>query len=71
MPLRGPHPVNLARKADAEVLRVGPLTIRVLEDGTRTQDRVSAILLEVPAGKSGPPMHWYLSSVPYPLSPPN
>ncbi|KAK4166477.1 hypothetical protein QBC43DRAFT_313797 [Cladorrhinum sp. PSN259] len=59
MPLRGPHPVNLARKADAEVLRVGPLTIRILEDGTRTQDRVSAILLEVPAGKSGPPMHWH------------
>jgi quercetin dioxygenase-like cupin family protein len=59
MPIRGPVPVNLAKRDTAEVLRVGPLTIRVLEDGSRTENRVGGVLLEVPAGKSGPPMHWH------------
>jgi uncharacterized cupin superfamily protein len=59
MPIRGPVPVNLAKRDTAETLRVGPLTIRVLEDGSRTENRVSGVLLEVPAGKSGPPMHWH------------
>ncbi|KAK1759485.1 hypothetical protein QBC47DRAFT_372097 [Echria macrotheca] len=59
MPLRGPVPVKLYKGDEAETLKVGPLTIRVFEDGSLTGDRVSAILLEVPAGKSGPPMHWH------------
>ncbi|KAK5653379.1 hypothetical protein OQA88_9072 [Cercophora sp. LCS_1] len=59
MPLRGSVPVKLYKKEETEVLRVGALTIRVYEDGSLTQDRVSGVLLEVPAGKSGPPMHWH------------
>ncbi|KAK3503461.1 RmlC-like cupin domain-containing protein [Neurospora crassa] len=59
MPVRGPVPVNLATRQAAEVLKVGPMTIRVSEDGSRTGDRISAILLELPAGVSGPPMHWH------------
>jgi uncharacterized cupin superfamily protein len=35
------------------------MTITVFEDGSLTENRVSAVLLEVPAGKSGPPMHWH------------
>jgi hypothetical protein len=59
MPFRGPVNVKLYKKDTAEVLRVGPLTIRVYEDGSLTDNRVSGVLLEVPAGKSGPPMHWH------------
>ncbi|KXX83414.1 Auxin-binding protein ABP20 [Madurella mycetomatis] len=59
MPIRGPAPVKLYQKEAAETLRVGPMTIRVYEDGSLTENRVSAVLLEVPAGKSGPPMHWH------------
>ncbi|KAK0707568.1 RmlC-like cupin domain-containing protein [Lasiosphaeris hirsuta] len=59
MPQRGPVPVKLFKKEEAEILRVGPLTIRVYEDGSLTENRVSGVLLEVPAGKSGPPMHWH------------
>lgn len=59
MPVRGPVPVNLATRQAAEVLKVGPMTIRVYEDGSRTGDRISAILLEIPPGVSGPPMHWH------------
>jgi quercetin dioxygenase-like cupin family protein len=59
MPIRGPVNVKLYKKDTAETLRVGPLTIRVLEDGSLTENRVSGVLLEIPAGKSGPPMHWH------------
>ncbi|KAK4219981.1 auxin-binding protein ABP20 [Rhypophila decipiens] len=59
MSSHGPVPVKLTKKEAAETLKVGPLTIRVYEDGTLTQDRVSGVLIEIPAGKSGPPMHWH------------
>ncbi|KAL2132097.1 hypothetical protein VTI74DRAFT_4220 [Chaetomium olivicolor] len=59
MPLRGPVSVHLSTKDAAEILRVGPLTIRVYEDGSGTENRVSGVLIEVPAGQSGPPMHWH------------
>lgn len=59
MPLRGPVPAKLYKKDAAETLRLGPLTMRVYEDGSLTENRVSSVLLEVPAGKSGPPMHWH------------
>ncbi|KAK4147492.1 uncharacterized protein C8A04DRAFT_24745 [Dichotomopilus funicola] len=59
MPIRGPISTKLYKKDVAETLRVGPLTIRVYEDGSLTENRVSAVLLELPAGTSGPPMHWH------------
>ncbi|AEO64068.1 uncharacterized protein THITE_2109814 [Thermothielavioides terrestris NRRL 8126] len=59
MPIRRPVPVKLYKKDAAETLRIGPLTIRVYEDGSLTENRVSGVLLEVPAGQSGPPMHWH------------
>lgn len=59
MASRGPVPVILTKREAAETLKVGPLTIRVYEDGSLTQDRVSGVLIEIPAGKSGPPMHWH------------
>ena len=59
MPIRGPVAVKLCKKEEAETLHVGPMTIRIYEDGSLTENRVSAVLLQVPAGKSGPPMHWH------------
>ncbi|KAK0629148.1 RmlC-like cupin domain-containing protein [Bombardia bombarda] len=56
---RGPVSVKLFKKETAEILRVGPMTIRVYEDGSLTENRVSGVLLELPAGQSGPPMHWH------------
>ena len=35
------------------------MTVRVYEDGSLTENRVSAITVELPAGGSGPPMHWH------------
>ena len=59
MPIRGPVPVKLYKLDKAETLQIGPLTIRVYEDGSLTENRVSSILIEIPAGQSGPPMHWH------------
>lgn len=59
MPIRGPVHAKLHKKDAAETLHVGPLTIRIYEDGSLTENRVSGVLLEIPAGKSGPPMHWH------------
>ncbi|KAK4190942.1 hypothetical protein QBC35DRAFT_460649 [Podospora australis] len=59
MPLRGPRPVKLYKSTQTETLKIGPLTVKIYEDGSLTENRVSAVLIEVPAGKSGPPMHWH------------
>lgn len=56
---RGPAPVKLYRKDDAEVLMLGPITCYVFEDGSHTDNRVGAVLLMIPPGTSGPPMHWH------------
>ncbi|KAG6361543.1 hypothetical protein INS49_009770 [Diaporthe citri] len=58
-PNRGPAPVKLYRKDDAEVLTLGPITCYVFEDGSHTDNRVGAVLLMIPPGVSGPPMHWH------------
>lgn len=58
-PNRGPAPVKLYRKDDAEVLILGPITCYVFEDGSHTDNRVGAVLLMIPPGVSGPPMHWH------------
>lgn len=51
--------MKLYKKEETETLHVGPMTIRIYEDGSLTENRVSGVLLKVPAGKSGPPMHWH------------
>lgn len=56
---RGPVPVKLFRKEDAEVLTLGPITCYVFEDGSHTDNRVGAVLLMIPPGAKGPPMHWH------------
>ncbi|KAK8038009.1 hypothetical protein PG994_014776 [Apiospora phragmitis] len=59
MPLRGPVPVNHCTRANAERVVVGPTTIYIYEDGSRTDSRIGCLVLELPAGASGPPMHWH------------
>ena len=44
--------------ADAgEILQIGPIRIRVLEDGSCTDNRIGAVEITVPAGVAGPPPH--------------
>lgn len=43
-----------------ELPEMGPTRIRILEDGSRTDNRIGAIASMMPAGVSGPPQHRHL-----------
>lgn len=46
--------------ADAgEIIQIGPIRIRVLEDGTHTDNRLGAVEITVPPGVAGPPPHFH------------
>ncbi len=52
--------VNLITAEAGELLVVGQTRIRVLEDGSRTDNRIGAIASTMPAGVAGPPQHRHL-----------
>ncbi|KAK6431619.1 hypothetical protein LTR95_012223 [Oleoguttula sp. CCFEE 5521] len=37
----------------------GGLTLRVMEDGSKTDNRIGAVELTIPANTKGPPPHWH------------
>ena len=51
---------NLTTANTGELLKVGPTRIRVLEDGSLTDNRIGAIASLLPAGVSGPWQHRHL-----------
>lgn len=51
---------NLIFADSGELLEIGPTRIRVLEDGSRTDNRIGAIASILPSGISGPPQHRHL-----------
>lgn len=52
--------VNLTTAGAGELLEVGPARIRILESGSRTDNRIGAIASMLPAGVPGPPQHRHL-----------
>ena len=52
--------VNLIASEGGELLEVGVTRIRVLEDGSLTDNRIGAVASVMPAGVSGPPQHRHL-----------
>jgi mannose-6-phosphate isomerase-like protein (cupin superfamily) len=44
---------------DDEVVQIGPIRIRILEDGTETDHRISMAEITVPPKTDGPPQHWH------------
>jgi hypothetical protein len=42
-----------------EILQIGPLKLEVLEDGSGTDRRLSAVYIYVPPRTPGPPQHWH------------
>lgn len=38
---------------------MGPTTIRILEDGTHTDNRIGSISLTIAPNTEGPPIHWH------------
>lgn len=52
--------VNVTTISDGEVIRLGPVQIRVLEDGSRTDNRIGAVEITLPPSLPGPPQHFHL-----------
>ncbi|KAI9047277.1 hypothetical protein LZ554_008728 [Drepanopeziza brunnea f. sp. 'monogermtubi'] len=42
-----------------EVLQMGPVTIRILEDGRNTDNRIGSMVLTIQPRTPGPPIHWH------------
>jgi len=49
--------ITLVSRETGEVLQVGPVRIRVLEDGSRTDNRIGAVEVTVPARTAPTPPH--------------
>jgi mannose-6-phosphate isomerase-like protein (cupin superfamily) len=47
--------VNVTAREEGEVIQIGPIRNRVLEDGSRTDNRIGAVEIMIPPGIAGPP----------------
>ncbi|KAF2455842.1 RmlC-like cupin domain-containing protein [Lineolata rhizophorae] len=52
-------PVNFVPASAGEIIDLGAIKVRVMEDGSRTDNRIGAAEIVVPAGTPGPPPHWH------------
>jgi len=50
---------KLVANSTGETLRMGPIKMRILEDGSNTDNRLGAISLTIPAHTFGLPQHWH------------
>jgi mannose-6-phosphate isomerase-like protein (cupin superfamily) len=51
--------VKLVANSTSEIIRIGPIKMYVLEDGSNTDNRLGAVTTIIPARTSGPPQHWH------------
>ncbi|HMA92902.1 MAG TPA: cupin domain-containing protein [Polyangiaceae bacterium] len=49
--------ISLVDTATEEILHIGPIAIRVLEDGSRTDNRLGVVEVSVPAHTAQTPLH--------------
>jgi quercetin dioxygenase-like cupin family protein len=49
--------VEIIASEAGEIFQIGPIRIRVLEDGSNTDNRIGAVEITVPPGVAGPPPH--------------
>jgi len=52
-------PINFVPVEAGEVLSLGTIKIRIMEDGSRTDNRIGSAEFTLPPGTSGPPPHWH------------
>ncbi|KAI0972864.1 RmlC-like cupin domain-containing protein [Xylaria arbuscula] len=53
------RPVNVVPAKEGEILQLGPVKCRIMEDGSRTDNRIGAAEFTLPPNTSGPPGHWH------------
>lgn len=59
LPHMAPTSITLVKKDEGEILKIGPLTLRVQEDGGHTDHRIGAVTIYIPPQTPGPPQHWH------------
>ncbi|KAK3678696.1 hypothetical protein LTR78_001149 [Recurvomyces mirabilis] len=52
-------PLSFVPAKAGEVLHLGPLTCRIMEDGSKTDNRIGVAELIMPPKTPGPPPHWH------------
>ncbi|KAI0418765.1 RmlC-like cupin domain-containing protein [Xylaria grammica] len=53
------RPINFVPAQAGDVLILGPIKCRIMEDGSRTDNRIGSAEFTVPANTPGPPPHWH------------
>ena len=56
-PTRMPLEIKVTPSGAGELLRIGPIEIQILEDGSLTDNRFGALASVLPAGTTGSPRH--------------
>jgi mannose-6-phosphate isomerase-like protein (cupin superfamily) len=52
--------VHVVAPAEGEVIQMGPIRLRIVEDGSHTDHRVALVEGTLPPGSVGPPQHIHL-----------
>ncbi|KAI9817416.1 MAG: hypothetical protein M1827_001025 [Pycnora praestabilis] len=51
--------INLVPSTGGEIIKIGPVTLRVMEDGSHTDNRIGTVEITLPPHTAGPPQHWH------------
>ncbi|KAH8671783.1 RmlC-like cupin domain-containing protein [Tricladium varicosporioides] len=51
--------IALIKANEGEILKMGPVTIRILEDGSKTDNRIGSMMLTIAPNTPGPAIHWH------------
>ncbi|KZV92394.1 RmlC-like cupin, partial [Exidia glandulosa HHB12029] len=52
--------VNYVANGEGELIQLGPINMRILEDGSRTDNRFGAVRFVIPPKTPGPPQHIHI-----------
>jgi len=52
--------IEVVDRSAGEVIKAGPMTLRILEDGTHTAHRLGLVEITIPPHIDGPPQHIHL-----------
>ncbi|KAJ4376714.1 hypothetical protein N0V86_006831 [Didymella sp. IMI 355093] len=53
------RPINFVPAKEGEILKLGHITCRIMEDGSRTDNRIGSAEFTLPPNTAGPPAHWH------------
>lgn len=51
--------INFVPASSGEILKLGHITCRIMEDGSRTDNRIGSAEFTLPPHTAGPPAHWH------------